>query len=689
MKLLRKNAIALCVCLTLPFALHAQLKLDPEALAYVQHSNYGQAMPLIAKQLESAPDHPLLNYYAGLCYLHSRSQKHRAVQHLEKAVEHSQWWRNGAAPRSEEAPADVHKLLGDAYTYAYKFDAAVQAYEKYTSLRGKDKNTPPDQEAAIKTDICRHLKDFKPGVSLPLSAKTGSPCADLLYGTMTGSLSGDQRTMIYTLKVPVNKITQQNETSRYFETMPLPPLKDSASKKRQAHAARKHVERDTVVYATTIGTSHDGQVMLTYKNDEGDGNLYISRLRDNRWSKPVKMKKCANRGGWELYESLSADGKHLYFASDQPGGYGGMDLYRCKMQPDGTWSKAENLGPGINTDADEIAPFIHTDGTTLFFSSNRNRPGSFDILSSTAAVGSGWTKPQNVGFPINRNDSDIFQVTADNKRIYERAPKKADSAVTGPGATIPGTARVFRPERDNYLITFSGQYGSPLNLRRGTVTDEEGEHPVSARISIYDNKTGELSGDFIADDRSGGFSVMLPAGKNLQIVYEADGFLPRSENIDLRKEQNFFSEFTAVRMAPLKPGATCTLSNVFFDQEKTNPDPESLIELDRIVKLMKDNPGIKAGIRNVIYTDVNRRFYKRLAKDRARAIGNYLTANGIQKKRLEVEGTGKKDFRDNLQKKEQKEDKSRIKKREKQEEGPLPPLQQATFTIEKINNEER
>src|SRR5690606_35428470 len=98
-------------------------------------------------------------------------------------------------------------------------------------------------------------------------------------------------------------------------------------------------ERDSVVYAATVGTSYDGQVMLTYKNDNGDGNLYISRLRDNKWTTPGKMKKIANDAGWESYESLSADGKTLYFVSDRQGGYGGNDIYRCTLQPDGQWSK--------------------------------------------------------------------------------------------------------------------------------------------------------------------------------------------------------------------------------------------------------------------------------------------------------------------------------------------------------------
>jgi flagellar motor protein MotB len=682
------RAISFCLFAFILSPLSAQDSETDEAGEFFIHGNYGSALPLIEEQLKKQPESGLLNYRAGVCYLHSRSLKHRAAEYFEKAVEHSPWLRTKALPGAGEAPGDVYRMLGDAYYYAYKFDAAVQAYQKHKALlseKGGDKSEIAQVD--VKTEMCRHLRHYRPSHSLPLSAKTGSPCSDLVEGTMTSSLSPDKSTIIYTLKVPANKMQRQDESSRYFED-PLPATDDTALREKSSPELPKSVlDRDTIVYATTIGTSHDGQVVLTYKNDDGDGGVYISRLRDNRWSKPVKMKKCANPAGWEPNESLSADGTTLYFASDRPGGYGGLDIYRCRLQPDGQWSKAVNLGPSINTVNDETAPFMHSDGVTLFFSSNRLRPGSFDIYSSTASTASSWEKPLNVGYPINSHEKDIFQVAADNKKIYgskSGAPlPRKDSAAKS--QDDKRSAIQLMAERDNYIITFTGVSKTPLHLRRGTVTDESGKQPGTANISVYDNNSGELLGKYHTTDRNGAFSFILPAGRNLHLLYESPGHLPVSESIDLKKDATFFEEVKAVTLKPLARGSTATLSNVFFETDKTECAPQSKLELTRIADLMKEHPDMEIKLGNTIYSSDLGKFYKGLSKARASAVAAWLEKNGIDKKRISAEGTRKK-----LKVKEAEEKNAKKKKsRSSDPDKPLPPVQELTFTITELKEQKK
>ncbi len=668
----------------------SQSVVNENAGEYLKHHNYGAALPLIMAELKADPDNAQLNYQAGLCYLHSRSLKSEAVQYLEKAIEFSPSLRTKQMPGSAEAPIECHKLLGDAYYYAYKFEPAIKSYETFKELLAeKSTNHPLAEEANLRIELCRHLKDYRPGESLPVSSKTNSLCTDMIQGKLSSTLSADKETMIYTLKVPVKKLRKQDARSRYFEELDFKQREEQSEEDQETKTPSRLkdlIEKDSVLYAATIGTSFDGQVMLTYMNEDGEGTMYLSRLRDNKWSQPVKMTKAANRAGWEPYESMSADGNFLYFACDRPDGFGGMDIYRCKKEPDGTWSKAVNLGPEVNTAADEISPLIHADGHTLFFSSNRRKPGSYDIYTSTAGLASNWSKPLNVGFPINRNANDIFQVTANNKALYADAGKAAGKNETRKDSSDKkekSKPKAFHPEKDNYLITFSGKHSQPLNLRRGTVTGKSGQSALSADIIVIDNKNGKQLAKHHTSDQIGAFSFILPAGKDLQILYDAKEHLPVSEHVDLTKEQNFFLELKAVKMPPLAAGSSCTLNNVFFDENKLKPEAASVTELQRMAELLKNHPYMEVQIESTITAKDKKGFYKKLARKRAKVVAEIMQEYGAKKRQLKTKGG----FQRPEKVKEVKEKHSRAKKRVKEEEEFIP-VQQLTFKIIKYKEDD-
>ncbi len=122
-----------------------------------------------------------------------------------------------------------------------------------------------------------------------------------------------------------------------------------------------------------INISQDGDWLLFAGNFAGKGygdfDLYISYNTPTGWSEPVNLGANINTEFWESSPSLSADKNALYFSSNRPGGYGGKDLY-VSYRVNGKWQPAENMGPEINTAGDELAPFIHADNQTLYFTSN-------------------------------------------------------------------------------------------------------------------------------------------------------------------------------------------------------------------------------------------------------------------------------------------------------------------------------
>tara|TARA_B100000575_G_C23134432_1_gene658686 strand:+ start:1224 stop:2873 length:1650 start_codon:yes stop_codon:yes gene_type:complete len=169
----------------------------------------------------------------------------------------------------------------------------------------------------------------------------------------------------------------------------------------------------------------DGSVLFFTACDREDGyggcDIYLSYLTENGWSDAKNLGPNINTKYWETQPSISADGKHIYFVSNRPGGVGGKDIYVSCLQEDGLFSKPNNIGSNINTKYDEMSPFIHIDNQTLYFASKGHvGMGDFDLFMSRKDLNSQkWGSPQNLGFPINTYDvENSLVVSSDGKTAY-------------------------------------------------------------------------------------------------------------------------------------------------------------------------------------------------------------------------------------------------------------------------------
>lgn len=154
----------------------------------------------------------------------------------------------------------------------------------------------------------------------------------------------------------------------------------------------------------------------SYKNCD----IYTSEFIDGKWTPLVELGPEINGGAtWEGQPSITSDGRILYFASAREGGLGGIDIYYSVRNGD-KWSKAMNLGPTINTSGDDKTPFIHSDTQTLYFASNsRVGVGEFDIYHSSYLGNGQWTEPKNIGYPINTEENDLaYIVTTNGRKIF-------------------------------------------------------------------------------------------------------------------------------------------------------------------------------------------------------------------------------------------------------------------------------
>ncbi|MCU0394315.1 MAG: tetratricopeptide repeat protein, partial [Chitinophagaceae bacterium] len=207
--------------------------------------------------------------------------------------------------------------------------------------------------------------------------------------------------------------------------------------------------------------SQDGEWLIFAGNFGGEGfgdfDLYICYATPDGWSEPFNLGENINTEFWESSPTLSPDKQVLYFSSNRPGGEGGKDLYMSRRQPNGKWGPAENMGKNFNTSSDELAPFIHADNQTLFFTSGGHPGyGGSDLYLSRKGPGGQWSLPQNLGYPINTIDDDgSLSVAADGKTAYF-ASFRSDSR---------GGLDLYRFELPEYVRPYRTLWVS------GTVTD--------------------------------------------------------------------------------------------------------------------------------------------------------------------------------------------------------------------------
>jgi outer membrane protein OmpA-like peptidoglycan-associated protein len=652
---------------------------------------YSTVMPLLMEMIKKDPENAKLNYMIGICYLNSRSQKPKALDYLEKSVKNSTYFYTHGFPKESDAPLLAYKVLGDAYEMAYRFDEAITSYKKYREAVAAEKNPDPSAIAAVERQIefCDYGKKvseigFNPTKDIAKSRdQILKNIADLQNCEYTSAISPDKTFLIYTIKIPLKK----QEDKKFFEdgiiskpdTQPLKKAPGQISKKTEQ-------EHDTIIYLATVGTSVDGQVMLTYKDEKGDGSLYVSRLQKNKWSKPLKLAKTINEHGWEPDECVSADGNYLYFVSNREGGYGGKDIYLCKKLPNGEWGKAKNLGPPVNSAFDDEAPFFHTDNQTLYFSSNRNKPATcFDLYSVNMIDSLKWSKPQLVGYPINSSDDNSFyQVAVDKKRLFTagknsptpesdqaRKENKKNSAKKNKKDSLENV----KNERDNYLISFINQNKAQLTLLKGEVIGAEEQVIPPVKVTIVDNENGTVLGTYHSDSKTGCFVFPLPSGKNNSIVLESEGYLPFSDNFNTKNRLDFFEKQEAIEMRKIEKNAKVPLKNIFFESDKASLTPESKVELNRIYAFLTDNPALQVKINNYIITRENTKHNKRLSEERAIAIENYLVEKGLDRNRISSEGYRKSKLP--TEDKKEPEIKTMVKKE-------IPALQLAELEIDKI-----
>ena len=281
-----------------------------------------------------------------------------------------------------------------------------------------------------------------------------------------------------------------------------------------------------------VGLSADGQSLFLFKpsDDLKTGDLYISRMGLDDWEKPVKLGSDINSEYTESSASISMDDKVLFFSSDRPGGFGGKDIYKVLRLPNGKWSKALNLGPTVNTAYDEDAPFIHSDKKTLYFSSKgHTNMGGYDIFK-TVYEKRVWSAPENLKYPINTVQDDIFYVVSASGKIgYYSSSKEG-----GFGG------------QDIYKVVLKDEFVSE-HILKGIVLAKKGNSFLSAKITLIENESKKVKGIYKSNNNTGNFIMLVNPEKTYSIVVESDDYHSYTADLEFDVNSNERVEFKLIK----------------------------------------------------------------------------------------------------------------------------------------------
>lgn len=500
-----RKIVLILLCIVLPLAaIQAQKKNKPkqkqeEALLesaeyYFGEKNYLRALPYYKQLTVLDPANPYYNYQTGICYLYKNDEKELSILYLEKAKT-----QDAQLPR-------IDFYLGRAYHLNYRFDDAIRMFQNDLS----DPDLKPKEAQEVNRYVL-YCENAKKGVKDSMEVQIdnlGDPI-NSKASEYVPVITIDESTLIFTYRGErstgglMDPKFRPDTTGDFYEDI----MFSQRVGERWLSPEPIGPPINTVGHDASIALSNDGQLLFVFKSSTKDGgDIYMSRLNGTVWSAPERLGPNINTKYWEGSCSLSGDGQLLYFASDRPGGIGGRDIYVSKKQSDGSWGPAENLGPMVNTPANDDAPYIHPDGLHLFFSSEgHNSYGGYDLFYSKQVDGK-WGTPKNMGFPINTpNNERYYVLSADGATGYYSSDRRGGSGQLDIYSVSPG---------------FSGDQPI-LALVVGFVTLDG--VPVDANIAVSDSTTGTTYGNYNSNAATGKYLIALKPGNTYKVAIEVEG----------------------------------------------------------------------------------------------------------------------------------------------------------------------
>lgn len=429
-----------------------------------------------------------INYYLGASLLNIRGKEDSAFFHLQIAF--------------QDSVKEATFWLGQAYHIRYDFESALKNYNLYLSY--------PNHEIPS-SEVNHHIAISKRAAEMilnpiDLQIENLGPGINSKYHEYGPVLTSDQSELYYTSRRQIDESADSTLDENYFEDIYYAESKDG----NWNTSENAGPPLNTKTHDATVSLTSSGNELIIYRTNKNlyGGDLYLAEREKGGWTKPVPLSDNINSRYQEASAMISPSGQELYFSSNRPGGMGGKDLYRAKKLPNGEWSLPENLGAEINTPYDEDSPFLHTDGYTLYFASNGHETmGGFDIFKSKLRENGIWTRPENIGYPLNTVKDDIyFMMCPDCQTGYYSADLKG-------GYGLHDLYRVYFPSTERNIVVV-----------KGVISDAQTKQPIRAQINLAELKRPDRIKSFQSNANSGKFIMILDPDIDYSISIVSDNY---------------------------------------------------------------------------------------------------------------------------------------------------------------------
>ncbi|MBN1599598.1 MAG: PD40 domain-containing protein [Bacteroidales bacterium] len=528
-----------------------------EAESYFLFEEFKDALPLYQKIARLEPQNYNVQYKIGICYLNNPYLKQKAIKYLELAAQNINLKYKENNYKEKLAPLESYYYLGKAYHINNMLDKAIDNYAGFKKMAD-----PDFYDLTIVNEDIEACNRARVAMNDPVYLEVNNAGTQInsQFEDINPVLSGDEKTLIFARKLQFYDgvfISFKNEDGSWTAPVNLTP----------------EFGLDGNSYST--GITYFGDEIFVYRSDDYDGNIYSSKRVGEKWSKLTKLNDNINTKFWESHASPSPDGQYLFFTSNRSGGYGGLDVYKSRRSANGQWGEAVNMGPVINSPSNEETPFLTNEGYSLFFSSQGHKTiGGYDIFVSHLQSNGAWSKPINMGYPLNTTEDDLFyNPTGANTYGYYSFYKD--------GAGL-GLMDIYLTEVYNSAIPRTFNIRGRLNLDQTKAKDYK-----KITVKLLDAETGEIVNESKVN-ADGTYSLSAKQGSYVLLI-EGSGIKPFTRSVSLNVVQaeskvmletiDLSPEEGGVEIAavtPVMPAQKIEVKNDFFAVSDSSAVPISL-----------------------------------------------------------------------------------------------------------------
>ena len=475
-----------------------------------------EALVMFKEILIESPKNGTVLYLAADC-----SYK---LGEIDQATAYLQTGKASSNPKPQN-----YYLLGLINLSNDKVDDALAEFIKYKSVATSSDIKEHDPDIFISQ--CNNAKNLE---AHPVSVKIENLGQNVnsKFDDKGPAITADSKKIFFNSRRPESDEAPRDVEGdgKYFENIYFTVWDSAKQQWAPADEIPGQINQKSAHVACT-GITSDGKQIFIYKNDMTDpeargGDIFVSKVSNNKWRTPEPLGKPVNTSYWEGGACLSPDGKTIYFTSERKGGYGNSDIWMAKRKSKTEWDTPVNLGPDVNSPYDEAGLFLAPDGKTLFFCSNGARSmGSYDIFRTICDNNGVWSKPENLGYPINTTKRDgPLVLGADTRYAYFSSDRMGGF----------GENDIYRIDLTDYAILekgFKKQESNSLSILKGIIRDGfEGKTIEGAEIT-FTSDTGEKIS--LQSNENGEYLITLKGGVSYQVKVVKEGFKPTEEKVQL------------------------------------------------------------------------------------------------------------------------------------------------------------